>query len=103
MGAGGPAQDEEDIAVIRSALPEDAQKVAGEALHGAVVPQPPVAWIHADNAIRYFVQVFEATVTRMRDPMDATESDEVTQDLIIEITGALERRWWMWQAETATD
>jgi starvation-inducible DNA-binding protein len=39
----------------------------------------------------------------MRDRIEATEDDEVTQDLIIEITGELEKHWWMWQAEAATD
>jgi starvation-inducible DNA-binding protein len=168
MGRVSRPEKEEHMAVIKSALPEDVQKIAGEALQGAVVdlidlslvakqvhwtlvgrnfrsvhlqlddvvatareyqdtaaersaaigvlpdgrsealrasalPQPPVAWIHADDAIRYFVEVFETVVTRMRERIEATEADEVTQDLIIEITGELEKHWWMWQAEAATD
>ncbi|MCZ2827040.1 MULTISPECIES: Dps family protein [unclassified Modestobacter] len=65
------------------------------------IPQPPVEWVHADDAIRYFVEVFGLIVARMRDRIEATEDDEVTQDLIIEITGALEKHHWMWQAEAA--
>jgi starvation-inducible DNA-binding protein len=153
------------VSVIRSPLPEDVQKVVGEALQGTVVdlldlslvgkqvhwtlvgrnfrsihlqlddvvdtareysdtvaeravavgvlpdgraaavtaqtalPQPPVEWIRAEDAISYFVDAFGKVVTRMRERIAATEADEVTQDLLIEVTGALEKHWWMWQAE----
>lgn len=63
------------------------------------VPQPPVAWIHAEDAIEFFVDVFGHMVDRMRDRIDATENDKVTQDLLIQITAALEKHYWMWQAE----
>ncbi|MCF6507456.1 DNA starvation/stationary phase protection protein [Blastococcus sp. MG754426] len=63
------------------------------------VPQPPVEWISAEDAISFFVDVFDQMVARMRERIDATEDDQVTQDLLIEITAALEKHYWMWQAE----
>ncbi len=63
------------------------------------VPQPPVEWIQAEDAIRFFVDVFDQMVARMRERINATEDDQVTQDLLIEITAALEKHYWMWQAE----
>jgi hypothetical protein len=56
---------------IRSAPPEDAQRAAGGAPQGAR--------IHADDAIRYVVEVFETVLTCMRDRIEATEDDEVTR------------------------
>lgn len=63
------------------------------------VPQPPLAWTQAQDAIVYFVTVFEEVVTRMRRRVAEAEPDLVTQDLLIEVTGALEKHYWMWQAE----
>ncbi|TFV87096.1 DNA starvation/stationary phase protection protein [Blastococcus sp. CT_GayMR20] len=63
------------------------------------VPQPPVEWIQTEDAIAFFVDVFDQMVARMRERIDATEEDQVTQDLLIEITAALEKHYWMWQAE----
>ena len=63
------------------------------------VPQPPVEWIQAEDAIRFFVDVFDQLVARMRERIDKTADDQVTQDLLIEITAALEKHYWMWQAE----
>ncbi|MGY1836347.1 Dps family protein [Blastococcus sp. SYSU DS0510] len=63
------------------------------------VPQPPVEWIRAEDAIDFFVDVFAQMVARMRDRIEATRDDQVTQDLLIDITAALEKHYWMWQAE----
>ena len=63
------------------------------------VPQPSVEWIRADDAIGFFVDVFDQMVARMRERIDATADDPVTQDLLIDITAALEKHYWMWQAE----
>jgi starvation-inducible DNA-binding protein len=30
----------------------------------------------------------------------ATEDDQVTQDLLIEISAVLEKHYWMWQAQS---
>lgn len=63
------------------------------------VPQPPVEWIQAEDAITFFVDVFGQMVARMRERIEETGDDQVTQDLLIEITAALEKHYWMWQAE----
>lgn len=63
------------------------------------VPKPPVEWIQAEDAITFFVDVFDRMVARMRERIDKPQDDQVTQDLLIEITAALEKHFWMWQAE----
>lgn len=63
------------------------------------VSQPPGEGIQAEDAIRFFVDVFDQMVARMRERIDATQEDPVTQDLLIETTAALEKQHWMWQAE----
>jgi starvation-inducible DNA-binding protein len=65
------------------------------------VPQPPLEWIDADDAVRYFVDVFEKVVTRLRERIKTTEDEQVTQDLLIEISAALEKHYWMWQAQNS--
>lgn len=63
------------------------------------VPQPPLEWIQAEDAITFFVDVFDQIVARMRQRIEKTEDEQVTQDLLIEVTAALEKHYWMWQAE----
>lgn len=74
---------------------------AGTVQERCVLPQPPVEWIGVDDAVRYFVEVLEKVVTQMRDRIKETEDEQVTQDLLIEISAALEKHYWMWQAENA--
>jgi starvation-inducible DNA-binding protein len=54
----------------------------------------------ADDAVRYFVGVLEKLGTRLRARILATEDDQVTQDLLIEISAVLEKHYWMWQAQS---
>ena len=61
--------------------------------------QPPLGWIPATEATGFFVDAFDDVVGRMRERIDATRDDPVSQDLLIEVTGALEKHHWMWQAE----
>ena len=61
--------------------------------------QPPLAWIPAGEAINVLVDALDEVVARMRERIDATRDDPVSQDLVIEVTGALEKHLWMWQAE----
>ena len=74
---------------------------AGTVQERCALPQPPVEWIQVDDAVRYFVDVLEKVVTRMRDRINDTEDEHVTQDLLIEISAELEKHYWMWQAENA--
>lgn len=74
---------------------------AGTVQERCVLRQPPVEWIPVDDAVHYFVEVLEKAVTRTRDRIKDTEDEQVTQDLLIEISAALEKHYWMWQAENA--
>jgi starvation-inducible DNA-binding protein len=62
--------------------------------------QPPLAWIPAGEAISFLVHALDEVVARMRERIDGTRDDPVSQDLVIEATGALEKHLWMWQAES---
>jgi starvation-inducible DNA-binding protein len=64
------------------------------------LPQPPLAWVPAGEAIGFFVRALDEVVERMRERIDGTRDDPVSQDLVIEVTGALEKHLWMWQAES---
>ncbi|MGY1722608.1 Dps family protein [Blastococcus sp. SYSU DS0533] len=61
--------------------------------------QPPLGWIPVGEAIGFLTHALDEVVARMRDRIDATQHDPVSQDLVIEATGALEKHLWMWQAE----
>ena len=63
------------------------------------LPQPPLAWMPADRVVGYLVDVLDQVVARMRQRIAAAEPDPVSQDLLVEVTGALEEHAWMWQAE----
>ena len=54
------------------------------------------------RTIDYFVDALQAVVGRLRARITATEdTDKVSQDLLIEVTAALEKHAWMFQAENA--
>jgi starvation-inducible DNA-binding protein len=65
----------------------------------SAVSQPPLAWIPAGEAIDFLVDALDEVVPRMRERIDATRDDPVSQDLVIEVTGELEKHLWMWRAE----
>ncbi|MGY1721233.1 Dps family protein [Blastococcus sp. SYSU DS0552] len=66
----------------------------------SALSQPPLDWIPAGEAIGFLVRALDGVVARMRERIDATRDDPVSQDLVIEVTGALEKHLWMWQAES---
>ncbi|MFE9626156.1 Dps family protein [Streptomyces sp. NPDC006527] len=63
----------------------------------------PVArgWVEDTEAVRTLVAALSAVITRMRERVAATgDADPVTQDIpFIQITAALEKHHWMFQAE----
>jgi starvation-inducible DNA-binding protein len=63
------------------------------------LPQPALAWTATDQAVDYVVDVLEPLVGRMRDRIATAAVDPVSQDLLIQVTGALEKHAWMWRAE----
>ncbi|MFI1971310.1 DNA starvation/stationary phase protection protein [Streptomyces cinnamoneus] len=59
-------------------------------------------WTKDTEAVRTLVEALGAVITRMRERVQATaDPDPVTQDLLIGLTGDLEKHHWMFQAENA--
>lgn len=58
-------------------------------------------WIKDTEAVATFGDALAAVITRMRERIAVTaDADPVSQDLLIGITGDLEKHHWMFQAET---
>lgn len=75
-----------------------AATVAGSSAIGTV----PEGWIKDTEAVQVLVVALGRVVERMRERIAATEKpDPVTQDLLIGLTGELEKHAWMFQAENA--
>lgn len=59
-------------------------------------------WVKDTEVVEIMVAALDATITRMRERIGATEQpDPVSQDIIIGITADLEKFHWMFQAENA--
>ncbi|MGK5728738.1 Dps family protein [Streptomyces sp. URMC 124] len=59
-------------------------------------------WCKDTEAVQTLVAALGAVITRMRERIRATEEpDPVSQDLLIGLTGDLEKHHWMFQAENA--
>ena len=66
------------------------------------VPEFPDNWQSVESTVAAIVDILSALIERLRQRIDETDkSDLVTQDLLIEITRALEEAHWMWQAQQA--
>jgi len=66
------------------------------------VPEYPDNWQSVEATVAAIVDILSALIERLRRRIDETDkSDLVTQDLLIEITRALEEAHWMWQAQQA--
>lgn len=66
------------------------------------LPEYPDNWQSAESTIAAIVDILAHEIARLRKRIDETDkSDLVTQDLLIEITSALEKAHWMWQAQQA--
>ncbi|MEU3451541.1 DNA starvation/stationary phase protection protein [Streptomyces thermolilacinus] len=67
---------------------------------GSAIGEVPTGWIQDQDAVRIMVDALVAVIERMRERVAATdEPDPVTQDLLIGLTGELEKHAWMFQAE----
>ncbi|MEU3749626.1 MULTISPECIES: Dps family protein [Streptomyces] len=72
--------------------------VASSSAIGAV----PEGWIKDGDAVRILIAALGAVITRMRERIDATgDPDPISQDILIGLTGDLEKHAWMFQAESA--
>ncbi|MFF3214444.1 Dps family protein [Streptomyces sp. NPDC002886] len=62
----------------------------------------PEGWVRDVDAVRILVDSLSTVITRMRERIAATDQpDPVTQDLLIALTGELEKHHWMFAAEAA--
>ncbi|MER5888964.1 DNA starvation/stationary phase protection protein [Streptomyces sp. NPDC001941] len=69
---------------------------------GSAVGVVPDGWIKDVDAVRILVDALGAVVSRMRERIEATgDADPISQDILIGLTGDLEKHAWMFQAETA--
>ncbi|MEU9033159.1 DNA starvation/stationary phase protection protein [Streptomyces sp. NPDC048383] len=59
-------------------------------------------WVKDVDAVKILVDGLAAVITRMRERIQATgDADPVTEDILIGLTGDLEKHHWMFQAESA--
>ncbi|MFE9841979.1 Dps family protein [Streptomyces goshikiensis] len=62
----------------------------------------PEGWVKDVDAVRILVDGLSAVITRMRERIQTTaDPDPVTQDILIAVTGDLEKHHWMFAAESA--
>ncbi|MEV5431915.1 DNA starvation/stationary phase protection protein [Streptomyces sp. NPDC052701] len=67
---------------------------------GSGIGVTPEGWVDDGTAVATFVEALGAVIVRMRERIGATaEADPVSQDILIAITGDLEKHHWMFQAE----
>ncbi|GLF99715.1 Dps family protein [Streptomyces yaizuensis] len=72
--------------------------VAAQSAIGTV----PEGWIKDTDAIRVMVGALQAVIVGMRKRIEVTgDPDPVSQDILIGLTGDLEKHSWMFQAESA--
>lgn len=65
-----------------------------------VIPQLDAGYLADDKVVAAVTDVLAQLIARFRERVAATdEPDPVTQDLLIEITAALEKQHWMFQAQ----
>jgi starvation-inducible DNA-binding protein len=57
-------------------------------------------WLRDRDVVKLIFEAVDVVVRRVRPRIAETEqTDQVTQDLLIELTGKLEEARWMWQAQ----
>ncbi|MGW0600464.1 Dps family protein [Streptomyces sp. NPDC002776] len=64
------------------------------------LPSADEGWLRDTEVVKLMVAALESAIGRLRARIDATEkADPVTQDLLISVTGDLEKQRWMFDAE----
>ncbi|MFJ6843158.1 Dps family protein [Streptomyces griseoluteus] len=92
----------DQVAERSSALGVPPDGRASTVASGTGIKVPPAGWIKDTDAVAGMVAGLGAVIGRMRERVNATgDADPVTQDLLIQITGDLEKHHWMFQAESA--
>ncbi|GGV27224.1 Dps family protein [Streptomyces griseoflavus] len=67
---------------------------------GSGIGVTPEGWVDDSAAVSAMVDALGAVIARMRERVTSTEQpDPVSQDILIAVTGDLEKQHWMFQAE----
>jgi len=96
------ARDFADLVAERAAAigypPDGSARVISE---GSLLPQLPAGWQQDKVVVEFFVGIYASLIEGMRERIDITgQHDLVTQDLFLGMTAALEKQYWMLQAES---
>ncbi|MBW4719740.1 Dps family protein [Saccharothrix obliqua] len=92
----------DEVAERASALGISPNGKAKTVAEGSGVPEFPDNWLKEADVVTAVVGALAKLIDRLRARIDETDkTDLVTQDLLIEITRALEQAHWMWQAQQA--
>ncbi|MER5758776.1 DNA starvation/stationary phase protection protein [Streptomyces sp. NPDC002082] len=68
----------------------------------SAITDVPEGWVRDVDAVRILVDALSTVITRMRERIAVTDKpDPVTQDILIALTGELEKHHWMFAAESA--
>lgn len=67
--------------------------------HDTSLPALEPGWLPEDKVIIAVVEALAGVIARFRERIEAVEADQVTQDLLIGITGELEKHHWMFSVQ----
>ncbi|MER5726910.1 DNA starvation/stationary phase protection protein [Streptomyces sp. NPDC002138] len=97
------ARTHSDVVAERaSALGVTPDGRAGTVASSSGIAEVQAGWVKDVEAVKILVNALAAVVTRMRERIRVTgDADPVTEDILIGLTGDLEKHHWMFQAESA--
>ncbi|MFG2617201.1 Dps family protein [Streptomyces sp. NPDC048507] len=90
------------VAERASALGVSPDGRAATVADSSAIKAVPEGWIKDADAVSILVDALAEVIAGMRERIRATDGpDPVTQDILIGLTGDLEKHQWMFRAETA--
>ncbi|AOS61076.1 Dps family protein [Actinoalloteichus hymeniacidonis] len=90
----------DDVAERMSALAVSPDGRSATVAQGSGLHHPHAGWRTVEQVVDDVVAALSEVVHRLRARIDETDkTDQVTQDLLIQITASLEKARWMWQAQ----
>ncbi|ASO17886.1 starvation-inducible DNA-binding protein [Actinoalloteichus hoggarensis] len=90
----------DDVAERMSALAVSPDGRAATVAQGSGLRHVHAGWRSVEQVVNDVVEALSEVVHRLRARIDETEkTDQVTQDLLIQITAKLEKARWMWQTQ----
>lgn len=93
-------QHADTVAERASAIGVTPDGRAGTVAETSGIDTVPDGWVKDTDAVQTLVRALGAVIERMRKRIAETDApDPVSQDLLIALTGDLEKHHWMFQAE----